>query len=219
MAEEEEDGGEDIPAWFMTYSDVITLLMTFFILLLTFASTEPEQYERVQMSIMGSDSATGVAGLEHTKMDLDSSFKRFRPRAARIAIHGAEMPPMMQDAATEPSGNGLTAPDKKQAKIDVMKAYSTKIPIQTVSVDGKTLTQWGKDFSGTLSTQLRRLPVHCAVEFSSDLGRDAGLLFFEILTQREGVRPGQVACSYTPDVSSDMMRITIERYEQNADGR
>lgn len=217
MADEEEP--DDIPAWFMTYSDVITLLMTFFILLLTFSSTEPEQYERVQMSVMGSDSATGVAGVEQTQMDLDSAFKRFRPRAARIAIHGSEMPPMTQDPERSPSGNGLKSPDKKQAKIDVMKAYSTKIPIQTVSVDGKDLTQWAKNFSGVVSTQLRRLPVHCAVEFSSEYGRDAGLLFFEILTQRDGVRPGQVAVSYTPDVSSDMMRITIERYEQNADGR
>ena len=31
---------DEIPAWFMTYSDVITLLMTFFILLLTFATQD-----------------------------------------------------------------------------------------------------------------------------------------------------------------------------------
>ena len=40
----------EIPAWFMTYSDVITLLMTFFILLLTFSTTEPERFEKVRSS-------------------------------------------------------------------------------------------------------------------------------------------------------------------------
>ena len=40
---------DDIPAWFMTYSDVITLLMTFFILLLTFATTEPERFRKIDI--------------------------------------------------------------------------------------------------------------------------------------------------------------------------
>ena len=37
----------------MTFSDVITLLMTFFILLLTFATNEPESFSRIETSMFG----------------------------------------------------------------------------------------------------------------------------------------------------------------------
>ena len=49
-------GSAEVPTWFMTYSDVITLLMTFFILLLTFATNEPESFERMH-------SIDGLSGL------------------------------------------------------------------------------------------------------------------------------------------------------------
>ena len=53
---------DDIPAWFMTYSDVITLLMTFFILLLTFSTTEPERFEKVQTAVHQSGGASSMVG-------------------------------------------------------------------------------------------------------------------------------------------------------------
>ena len=50
-----------IPSWFLTYTDVITLLMTFFILLLTFATSEPEFLSKVQVVAFGGGGSTGVA--------------------------------------------------------------------------------------------------------------------------------------------------------------
>ena len=40
---------DDVPLWFMTYSDVITLMMTFFILLLTFSTSDPERFEQMKV--------------------------------------------------------------------------------------------------------------------------------------------------------------------------
>jgi len=57
----EEPNSGDIPAWFMTYSDVITLLMTFFILLMTFSTTEPENFGRMQVVMFGGGNSSGVA--------------------------------------------------------------------------------------------------------------------------------------------------------------
>ena len=56
------DPPEDVPLWFMTYSDVITLMMTFFILLLTFATNEPERFEQMKISVFGASGASGIAG-------------------------------------------------------------------------------------------------------------------------------------------------------------
>ena len=50
----------DIPEWIVTYSDTITLLMTFFILLLTFATSEPEKFQQLQSVMFGGSRATGM---------------------------------------------------------------------------------------------------------------------------------------------------------------
>ena len=74
----------DVPVWFMTYSDVITLLMTFFILLLTFASSEPEKFRRMQSVMFGGASGTGSAGGELDALDNDAYVLRQRPPASRF---------------------------------------------------------------------------------------------------------------------------------------
>ena len=55
----------------MTYSDVITLLMTFFILLLTFATTEPERFEKSISSTFAKGAATGTVGNKIDDIDKD----------------------------------------------------------------------------------------------------------------------------------------------------
>src|SRR3989339_1212523 len=40
-----------LPGWFATYSDMVTLLLTFFVLLLSFAKTETSKYESALGSI------------------------------------------------------------------------------------------------------------------------------------------------------------------------
>ncbi len=67
---------DDIPAWFMTYSDVITLLMTFFILLLTFSTTEPERFEKVRATTFSAGGATGLIGKTIEGPDDDSWVNR-----------------------------------------------------------------------------------------------------------------------------------------------
>ena len=117
--EVKSDPPEDIPAWFMTYSDVITLLMTFFILLLTFATTEPERFEKVTRKLFGSSGATGVAGHKHDQLDRSSWVQRMRPRAARIAMQGTEIPPMVEEPSKATVGRGLEQVSEEQAKKDV----------------------------------------------------------------------------------------------------
>ncbi|MDG2469722.1 MAG: flagellar motor protein MotB [Pirellulaceae bacterium] len=53
---------DSVPAWFLTYCDVIILLMTFFVLLLTFASTEPERFEQIQKTLFSGAGSTGLVG-------------------------------------------------------------------------------------------------------------------------------------------------------------
>jgi flagellar motor protein MotB len=75
----------------MTYSDVITLLMTFFILLLTFASNEPEQFERMKVSLFGAGGGTGVSRRTQTAGDRESIVHRLRTPASRQTTRGSEV--------------------------------------------------------------------------------------------------------------------------------
>ena len=214
MAEPASDPPEDIPAWFMTYSDVITLLMTFFILLLTFSTTEPERFERVSNTFAGNAGATGTAGHKHDKLDKDSWSKRVRPRAARIVLSGSEIPPIINDPLSAASGAGLEAVKEEDAKRDVMRVHSFSAPLADLVNENGKLTRKGTTVASQLAGQLRKLPVHCAIEVSNREMKERITAFADYLYHTENVRPGQVAVGFHDQVNSNAVQFTMERYEQ-----
>ncbi|MEO1526408.1 MAG: flagellar motor protein MotB [Planctomycetota bacterium] len=213
MAEPPSDPPEDIPAWFMTYSDVITLLMTFFILLLTFSTTEPERFEKVVNTFAGDAGATGIAGHPHEGVDRDSWSKRVRPRAARIAMHGSEMPSIVNDPLSKAVGEGLKAVDDEDAKKDVMNTYSFQAKMSDLVDEHQKLTQRGEQVAGKLASQLRHLPIHLAIELSDRKMIGRATAFAHHLYHSENVRPGQVAVGLMDKVETNAVLFTVERYE------
>ena len=209
----EADPPEDIPAWFMTYSDVITLLMTFFILLLTFSTTEPERFEKVTMKLFGNSGATGVAGHPHDQLDRNSWSQRIRPRAARIAMQGSEMPPVVHEPSGATMGRGLLSVDEQQAKNDVMRTYSFDLPLTELVSEHQNVTPRGMQLAAKLSTQLRSLPVHCAIELSNRSMAKRATALADYLYHAEKIRPGQVSVGFVDDVDSNAVRFVVERYE------
>ena len=91
-----EEPADDVPAWVMTFSDVITLLMTFFILLLTFATNTPETFDRLQVTMFGGGGSTGFVS-EVEGMDRDELLTRMRARVGRTTAAGSAMPPLYSD--------------------------------------------------------------------------------------------------------------------------
>ncbi|MCA9136741.1 MAG: flagellar motor protein MotB [Planctomycetales bacterium] len=206
---------EDIPAWFMTYSDVITLLMTFFILLLTFATTEPERFEKVTVSVFGAAGATGVAGHKHDQLDRNAWSQRVRPRAARIAMQGSEMPPIEKEISNAAVGQGLEAISDKASQKDVMKSYAFELPLEKLVDQNLTVTRNGMQVASKLSAQLRSLSIHCTFEISNrDLDKRV-CAFADHLYHVEMARPGQIGVGIADNVDSKMVRIVIEKYESN----
>lgn len=210
-----EDPPEDIPAWFMTYSDVITLLMTFFILLLTFATTEPERFEKVTVNFFGESGATGVSGHEHDHMDKSSWSERVRPRAARIALQGTEIPPIEKEVENGAKGRGLEGVSEAQSQRDVMKSYSMEIPISSL-VDGNLrITKQGTEIAAQLAGQLRSLSIHIAFEISSQAKAERICAFAHHLYHVQQARPGQIGVGFVSDLNSESVRVVIEQYETN----
>lgn len=208
---------DDIPAWFMTYSDVITLLMTFFILLLTFATTEPERFEKVQSSTFTSGGATGLVGPKIDGPAKDSWVNRVRPPASRIAMRGAEMPPLMNDPAKVSWGKGLISLDPEDRKHNELTSHHFDVEFNRM-FDGKgELTSQGKQVCGTLAVQLRDLPFQVAFQFtdSEDTAQVVKLMIF--LLKEHQSRPGQVSLSMikNDDLPPQTLRILVRHYLAN----
>lgn len=204
----------DIPAWFMTYSDVITLLMTFFILLLTFSTTEPEKFEKVQLSAFGSAGASGVAGHKIDALENKSWVQRVRPRAARIAMHGSEMPPMQDEPSSAAVGRGLESPTEEEQKKDTMTSNAFLVPLDYLVDNSSRITPRGIQLAKLLAGQFQELPVHGSIEISNKELAERASVFLTHLYHVQGVRAGQVGLAYTAGVDSDSIKIVIERFEK-----
>ena len=209
--------GDDIPAWFMTYSDVITLLMTFFILLLTFATTEPERFEKSVSSTFSAGAATGTVGKKLDGINQDSWINRLRPPAARIAMRGAEMPPIEVDTAKRTFGEGLRSLDEEEEQQNALTSHTFDVPLVQLFNSKGQLTPRGRLICGMLSNQLHELPFHASIQFSDPKHAEnlSGMLAY--LFDTEKTRPGQVAMSWVRNtgIETDTVRILIKRYAGN----
>lgn len=97
--EQEEQGPVGCPEWMLTYSDSVTLLCTFFIMLLTFSSFDKETFQRLATSMVGS--ARPGLSQSPSRGGRESLTWRERLRSGRAQTQGSEMPAMLQESDTE----------------------------------------------------------------------------------------------------------------------
>jgi hypothetical protein len=208
-----EPPSQDLPAWFMTYSDVITLLMTFFILLLTFATNEPERFEKMQLSVFGQSGAPGIVGPKVNGVEFDSWAERVRPRAARVAMNGSEMPPIVSAQDMRSVGEGLSAPSDEASKFETMSCHEFVVKLDSIVNSNGELTTRGMQMLDLLARQLQRLSVNCTIQFSNMEYAHRVTQILMHLYHVEMVRPGQVGIGYRNDVTSGTIRIVIENFQ------
>ncbi|MCP4176040.1 MAG: hypothetical protein GY758_35305 [Fuerstiella sp.] len=183
----------EIPAWFMTYSDVITLMMTFFILLLTFASNEPEFFAKVQMVSFGGGGSTGAASKAKDLLDSDAIVLRTRPNSAAISIRGSETPPLHAAPALQSVSRGLKSLDQPD-----MLADANRVKIETnmsmMRDEQGEITEQAVTQLRMLAQQLKAQPLTLQILVSDPEQADFCVQMAAILTDADGlgVVPGQV---------------------------
>jgi flagellar motor protein MotB len=190
----EPTGG--IPAWFMTYSDVITLLMTFFILLLTFASSEPEFFSKVQVVAFGGGGSTGVAAEADDVLDKDSIVLRERPNSAAVTTRGSETPPVFEDPATESVSRGLRSLENPDALAD---AERVKIDanLSLMRNEKGEITEQAVTQLKMLAQQLKSQPLSLHILVSDPDAADFCVTMGVILADEFGVVPGRISVGLT----------------------
>ena len=205
-----EEPSGDVPVWFMTYSDVITLLMTFFILLLTFATNEPEQFERMQSSMFQMGGSTGIAGEDDGPLDKDAIVTRFRPRSSRATRRGSEMPPHSREHVTESINKGLEGLQEHQ--FDSTTGYTIEMSLEKL-VRNREVSSVGRQRMRMLAPLLEgntRILLGVNKE-----GVSAAMALIEELRD-QGVTPGKLALSILDSTDDPKRDLKIElRHETN----
>jgi len=222
MAKKEkvESAAGDIPAWFMTYSDVITLLMTFFILLLTFATSEPEQFGTTQVIHFGGGSSTGVARSSAISANLDSQVVRIRPRASRFAKDGSEQPPQMTDPGTDSLAKGLDAIENRD-KLAQMQRIRMQVPVGILQDSNHKPTSYAARTARMLGHQLVGLPIEINFVASNVDDADICVQLASMIYESFEVAPGRLSVQVAPTelATPSMILIGIERERQSPDSR
>ena len=179
----------DVPAWFMTYSDVITLLMTFFILLMTFATNEPERFERMQVSMFGGSGATGLAGAEST-VEFDAMLTRQRPRSARVSMRGSETAPIDSEAGIKALDKGLEGLDGPQ-KFDPHRSFKIDIQIADLFTSSGQLSSEGKQHLFVASKRVKQGDIRATIRAEPN-ELDRCFQIAEFLLKSGGLEPTDV---------------------------
>lgn len=181
---------DDVPAWVMTFSDVITLLMTFFILLLTFSSNQPATFDRMQVAMFGSGGATGFAGAADG-MDKDDLLMRERPRSARVAPEGSKMAPTYTDPALSSMDKGIKGLELEEYRVIGTTHHVHQSLRQLVNAKG-ALTEQGKKQLALLGRQLRKRPLQVEFMVNDDSSLALAINIAEHLIANQGIPSAQV---------------------------
>ena len=183
---------DDVPLWFMTYSDVITLMMTFFILLLTFSTSDPERFEQMKVSVFGASGSTGLVGKLPEGLEKDSWSVRIRPRQGRLTDRGSETPPVTKDAPLQSVGKGLAGLSKEDQRNleEVIKV--TMQGKMLGSEDGK-LYEFGEHNLMILANIIREHAYAVTFEFDDDSQMPRVLSCIQFLYGMDGVDADQVS--------------------------
>ena len=213
-----EPAGDDVPLWFMTYSDVITLMMTFFILLLTFATNEPERFEQMKVSVFGASGANGLIGEQPDGTEKDSWVLRVRSRASRLTDRGSEVPPIDKDTATESMNKGLSGLEDEGAEI--VDTFAVVVPGSTLgSADGE-LYEYGQHNMKMLANMMRTRSYELTIEISRDSQLNRALACIQFLYHIEGIHADRLSVCQDrfPDLDGDSLRLTLRHFQSTNHG-
>lgn len=188
--------GDDVPGWVMTFSDVITLLMTFFILLLTFATNQPETFDRVQVAMFGGGGSRGFVS-DAEGMTKDAVLMRQRSRAGRIFREGTETPPIYSDPELTTMANGIAGLEENEYR-ELLTTHRIAADLARFIDADNQITSAGNQKLRMLAIQLKKLPLQLDLAVHDEASLSRALTLAEHLTKTNQVTETQVGVAISP---------------------
>jgi chemotaxis protein MotB len=193
-AEGEEEGGGH-GGWIVTYSDMITLLMTMFIVIVTFGSKDKDNYHKKTDSLVGGKGGAGAAGDAAKGADRNSVQVRVSP-LGRPVLRGSETAPTYSDPSTEAIEsvlNNLTEP----APGKLSDNFQLKVPVAFLFKDDG-LSEAGMRAMKNLSEAVFDLPYDIQVQVSEANGLPRAARITQYLFQGGSIHPGRLGVAVRP---------------------
>jgi hypothetical protein len=162
--QEEEGGGEGAPLWIISFADMMSLLMAFFVMLSTFSSFGPKAEQELKGVLQAALAPYG-GWLSHPPKTGFSNSVKLRGTTQQ----GSEKPTLEQTQSTD--GMAETGPrDFRTHKVFVIE--SSKVFWSS----GTTLSRQGKDYLNIMAAYLSRVPSRVVIgENGPDSPQDIGI--------------------------------------------
>ncbi len=181
-------------SWIVTYSDMVTLLMAFFIALITFSTKESGgKTPRSGDSFVEGKGGSGVAGPKQTEdIPRDAVVWRLRFRQGPKTNVGAEFAPLYRDPSLETTEGVLLA--LAGTPVDKLgDAYVLQLPFGLLFGSNGKLTPSGSHVVIALANNLRNMPYdfRFTVRDSDHVSRAVHLCTF--LSTQGGIHPSRMA--------------------------
>ncbi len=200
--EEEEDDEPSSPAWMTTYGDMMTLLMTFFILIMSFSTMEVDKFKMAMGSLKG---AMGILGVQK-KLSPDQSW--FSPQQINMNLmknksimdHVANLKEMIKKKDMEEqveifmSDGEVFIQIKDHLLFSLGKADLKSDFLKILSLIAKTLVKDAKEIKVEGHTD--DLPIRTETYPSNwELSFDRALSVLRYFVRQEGIPPNKLAAA------------------------
>jgi len=196
----EADDSGGAPEWMVTFSDCMTLLLTFFVLLLSFSSFDERSFRKLK-SILG-------GGMPSLRIELTTNKDAFLP--TNQIMHTAEL-----DAGSEKPTLTTGAEDNLKEETDPEDFRSRKVflmPSKKVFWGrGTVISLQGRKTLGAMASYLKETPNRIVIsesgERAGEAGVDSGLArawaVLDYLTTKKGLDKGLFSISASNTVSRE----------------
>ncbi|SRR6266511_3432398 len=178
--------------WIVTYCDMVTLLMAFFICMLTFASqhTASKKCPRKGDSLMNLLDGEGLVAPSRRE-DLDGVVWRELPAQPKFSSRGSETAPMYSDPRGESTAAIVKLLDE-QTKSTLADSYVLRIPLPLLFDQENRLTDSGTQVLRVIASNLRDLPYELHLQVGEKRELPRVLAVVRHMTEREGFHPSRL---------------------------
>ncbi len=205
-------GGGHGGSWLVTYCDMITLLMAFFICIMTFASQEcgKADHRKLRDSVLYGTPGTGVAGPAMKPIEQDSYVWRKVLLSSNPAKAGSPVPPLYSDPTLDLTRRALMMLEEAP-EVVLSDSYTVTVPVGMMFDDKTRLTSSARELLHVVANNIRTLPVdlHVQVTRSDQLPR--ALAITQYLQRQESMPPGRLGIGLAPgnELRADCVRMVF----------
>jgi chemotaxis protein MotB len=195
MSAEGEEGGGHHGGWIVTYSDMITLLMTMFIVIVTFGSKDKDNYHKKNDSVVGGKGGPGATGDPAKGADRNSVLVRVSP-LGRPVLRGSEVAPTYSDPSTDTIESvlkNLTEPPPGK----LSDSFQLRVPVDFL-FRGDGLSEAGMRALKNLAEAVIELPYDIQVQVGDATSLPRGVRITQFLFQGCAIHPGRMGVAVRP---------------------